>query len=166
MDMAAISEALGMAATAVGLTGKATTTLKEFKALFDNGKTPDSSETSELLNKLAIELTTTNMTNVQLSENLRAISQELQKQNEFETEKARYELFETAERDIVFKLKEDKANGQPIHYICPVCLNKDKLISFIAGEGDFKVCQNNKDHCYQFKNEPIQQGNFGDYNPY
>lgn len=157
MDLATINEALGLASSAVGLTGKAASTIGAIKGLFEGDKAPNNSEASKLLNTLANELTMANMTNVQLSQALKTLSQELMRQDEFEREKARYALFETGQGDIVYTLKEDMADGQPMHFICPVCLNRDKLISFIRGGGDYKQCQSDRKHLYQFKNTPRKQ---------
>ena len=157
MDLTTINEALGLASSAVGLTGKAASTIGAIRGLFEGGKAPDNSETSKLLNTLANELTMANMTNVQLSDALKTLSRELLRQDEFEREKDRYELFQTGERDIVFKLKPDMANGQPEHFLCPVCLNRDKLFSYITGEGDYKLCQTNSTHTFRFKQTEWRQ---------
>lgn len=154
MDVAQIGEYIGLATNAAGLTGKAADTIGSIKALFEGGKTPDGEQVQRLLNTLATELTSANMMNVKISEALRNLSQELQKQDEFEKEKARYELFETMESDMVFRLKKDSANGQPIHFICPVCLNRDKLISFITGDQYYKRCQTDASHGYDFQQSP------------
>ena len=98
-----------------------------------------------------------NVTNDELSKALRTLGQEWQRQEEFEQEKARYELYETNEGDMVFKLREDAANDQPIHFICPMCLNRDKLFSFIRGRGDYKICKADGTHTFQFSNTPIRQ---------
>ncbi|MEI9406886.1 hypothetical protein [Mesorhizobium argentiipisi] len=151
MDFSSIESVLGLASTALGATGKAVSTVEAVKKLLASEKKPQSSEAQTLLNTLATELTAANMMNVQLSEAIKALSRELKRQDDFENEKARYELFQTAQHDVVFKLKDDRANGQPSHFICPVCLNADRLISFISGEGDFKVCQKSRDHTFRFK---------------
>lgn len=157
MDVGQIGEYIGLATSAVGLTGKATDTIGSIKALFEGGKTPDDEQVQRLLNTLAAELTSANMMNVQISEALRNLSQQLQKEDAFEQEKARYEMFQTGQNDIVFRLREDAANGQPIHFICPVCLNSAKLISFVSGEGDYKLCQTDRKHRFRFKNTPPQR---------
>lgn len=150
MDLTIINEALGLASNAIGLTGKAASTIGAIKGLFDGEKTPDSGEASKLLNALASELTLANMTNVQLSDALKKLSQELLRQDEFEREKSRYELFETGQGDILLRLRASAANGQPSHYVCPVCLNRDKLISYVTGQGDYKLCQTNNTHAFRF----------------
>jgi hypothetical protein len=160
MDLSTINEVVGLATSAVGLTGKATSTVASIKGLIDGGKTADSDETAKLINTLATELTSANIMNLQLSKALGNLSQELLRQDSFEKEKARYELFETGQKDIVFKLKDSAANGQPIHFVCPVCLNSDSLVSFIAGEGDYKLCQTNRNHAFRFNNTPPRRVRF------
>ncbi|WP_011581225.1 MULTISPECIES: hypothetical protein [Chelativorans] len=155
MDFSQIESVLGLATTALGATGKAVSTVEAVRNLFSSGKTPDSGEANKLLNALAGELTAANMMNVQLSEALKVLSRELKRQDEFENEKARYELFQTSQQDVVFRLKGDMANGQPIHFICPVCLNSDKQISYITGQGDYKTCQKNRDHLFKFNDTPL-----------
>lgn len=155
MEFAQISEAIGLASSAVGLTGKAAATAEAIKGLLSSQDAPDADKTKQLLNTLATELTSANMMNVQLSEALRTLSQEMQRQDEFEKEKARYELYKTREDDFVYRLKQNDANGQPSHYICPVCLQRDKLFSFIVGKGDYKNCQTDSSHCFTFSQSPI-----------
>lgn len=151
MDFSSIESVLGLASTALGATGKAVSTVEAVKKLLTAEKKPDNGEAQALLNTLATELTAANMMNVQLSEAIKALSRELKQQDDFEKEKARYELFQTGQNDMVFKLKEGQSNGQPIHFICPVCLNSDRNISFISGEGDFKICQKNREHSFRFR---------------
>lgn len=156
MDLTQVSEALGLASSAVGLTDKAASTVESIKRLLVSDKPVDAGEADRLLNSLARELTAANVMNVQLSESLRQISQELRRQDEFEREKVRYEMFETVEQDIVFRLSEDAANGEPIHFACPVCMNRDKIISYVSGNGDFKTCQTDRNHVFRFKKSPAR----------
>ena len=151
MDLAAITEVMGLAGTAAGATGKATETILKIKSLFEGGGEPERGQAEAMLNTLAAELTAANMMNVQISTTLRQLSSDMRRHDEFEVEKARYELFQTDQNDMVFRLRVDAANGQPIHFICPVCLNKSQLISYIAGERDYKVCQTDKRHQFRFK---------------
>lgn len=157
MDLDSIQNALGLATTAVSLTGKAASTANTIKKLLSSDKTPNKSEAETLLNNLATELTSANMMNVQLSDAVKALSQELKRQNEFENDKARYELFETSQGAYVFKLKEDMANGQPVHYLCPVCLNRDKLVSYLKHAGHIKRCQTDTSHLFKFAPAPARK---------
>ncbi|WP_127559069.1 hypothetical protein [Nioella ostreopsis] len=154
MDITQLTEVLGLASSAAGVTNKAASTIATIKGLFDDGKAPDSEQATALLNSLAIELTTANMMNVQLSDALKELSRELQRQDEFEKEIARYELFETPLGDVLYKLRDDMRNGQPPHFICPVCKNRDRLISFVTGNPYNKACQTNSTHHFIFQKSP------------
>lgn len=48
---------------------------------------------------------------VQLSEAIKALSRDLNRQDDFENKKARYELFQTGQQDVVFKLREVMRTG-------------------------------------------------------
>lgn len=163
MDLTQVESVIGLATAAMGMTGQAATTAETIKRLFSSEKAPNAEESSRLLNSLATQLTAANITNVQLSEALKALSQELKHEDDFEKEKSRYELVKTNEGDMVFRLKADQSNGQPAHFICPVCLNTNKLISFITGERDFKVCQTNKGHLYRFHSSPPSRTRSNDW---
>jgi len=156
MDITQLGAIVGLATSAVGLTDKATSTVASIKELFDGDKAPDSSEAAKLLNALAGELTSANMMNVQLSAMLKTLTEELQRQEEFASEVAQYELFKTPYDAMVYKLKADTV-GQPPHFICPVCLKRDKLVSFIAGTGDYKYCQTDGAHQFQFSDTPYTE---------
>ncbi|RVJ82705.1 hypothetical protein [Sinorhizobium medicae] len=166
MDFTPINEVLGLASTAVGLTGKATSTIASVKALFDAGKPADNSEASKLINMLASDLTAANVMNVQLSEALRSLSLQMQREDEFEREKRRYALFNTSQGDFAYKLREEMAEGQPIHFICPVCLNRDKRFSFLRGADDYKLCQADNTHYVQFSNPPSPQRSDDEWSPF
>lgn len=158
MDLTIVETVLGLASTAVGVTSKAASTADAIKNLFSLEKAaPDNGEAMKLVNALASELTTANVMNVQLSEALKQLSNELRKEDQFEKEKGRYELFTTSHGNLVYKLRAVAADGQPEHYICPACLAKDRLIVFIQGSGDYKTCQVNRDHLYQFGSTPVRQ---------
>ncbi|TAU84618.1 hypothetical protein [Rhizobium leguminosarum] len=149
MDLATLDTALGLASTAIGVTGKAASTVEVIKKLITGDKAPDASEAAKLVNALAGELTAANIMNVQLSEALRRLSDELRKEDEFTKEKARYELVATERKDMIYCLKEDAANGQPIHDACPVCMHEKKIM-FIRGEGDTRHCQANNQHIFRY----------------
>jgi cell division protein FtsB len=154
MDMTQIQGAIALVTTAIGMTSQAASTAELIKKLFSSDHVPDDGEASKLLNALATELTTANVMNMQLSEALKTLSRELQREDEFEKEKARYELFATSKGDMVYKLREDMAEGQPTHFVCPVCLNGSKQFMFIRGAGDIRHCQANNSHYFHFSQTP------------
>ncbi|MBD9453547.1 hypothetical protein IB244_18595 [Rhizobium sp. RHZ02] len=159
MDMTMLQTALGLATSAVGLTGKAAEVAGVVKGLVSSGKSEDANEAAKLLNVLAVELTSANVMNMQLSDALRRLSDELRKEDQFEQERARYVTHRTSQDDIVYKLRPEFASeNEPEHFICPACLNKDRLFIFITGQGDYKICQINHEHTYRFGNTPMRPG--------
>lgn len=157
MDVSQIESMLGLASTALTATGKAVGTVEAIKHLFSSSKSPDNAKAEGLVNALATELTAANLMNVQLSEMMKTLVADLRRQSEFEADKARYELVQTPENDYAFRLKEDMANGQPIHFVCPVCLNRDKLFSYMRINGDFMICQTSDQHFVRCGNTPVHQ---------
>ena len=51
---------------------------------------------------------------------------ELAKVHQWEEEKARYQLTECATGTLVYVLKEDFANGDPVHRLCVKCFDEDR----------------------------------------
>jgi hypothetical protein len=156
LDFTTIGAALGLVSTATGATSNAVALAEKIKNLVGSGDAKDSSEAVQLLGTLANELTSANIMNLELSKNLKALSQELQRHDEFEKEKARYELFETPQNDFVYRLRDELANGEPTHFICPVCLKRDKLVSFLVGRYS-RQCQTDHRHSYSFDPMPPRQ---------
>lgn len=165
MDMTGIQSAIALVTTAIGMTNQAASTADLIKRLFASDERPDDGEASKLLNALASELTTANVMNMQLSEALKTLSRELQRQDEFEREKARYELFKTSAGDLVYRVREEMREGEPIHFVCPACLKKDRLISFIQGEDDYRTCQVDRAHNYTFSKTEWRRSDDG-YTPF
>lgn len=155
MDMEYLTNAVGLASAAIGMTGKAASTADAIKKLFASDKAPDKSEAAKLVGDLASELTAANITNLKLSEALRSLSEQFRKEDEFDRERERYELVATDRNEMVYRLRAEAANGQPDHYVCPVCMH-EKKINFIRGVGDIRHCQANQSHFFRFTTTPRQ----------
>lgn len=160
MDFAAIQAVLGLAANAVGLTKEAASTVAQVKQAVASGDGGKQREAQELLNTLATHLTVANFTNVQLSTQLKALTDALLSENEFEERKKRYQLAGTGYGEMIFVLRTDAANGDPPHYVCPICLEKERRFHFVTGpeNGEGKNCQGCR-HYFQFRpSNPSRRG--------
>lgn len=166
MDLSTFEQAVGLASSAATATGQAATAFDSLKKLFSGGKAPDNSEALALINSLANDLTYANMTNVKISEALRNVREELRRDDHLERQKARYKLVATSQGAMVYQLREDMADGEPPHFICPVCLNKDRLVTYLQGTGDYKQCQTVRDHLYQFTETEWRQPSHGRDDPF
>jgi len=155
MNISRIQEMLGLASTAAGLGEKTTEAVSALRQLLSRARLRRDSPVVETLNKIDVDLAAAAVVNAQLRTELRNLSDELLKAEEFEKEKSRYELVETSEGDYVFRIKSNMADEQPIHYICPVSLNRDKTISFIGGRHR-RLCQTDRKHVFNFgKTAPV-----------
>jgi uncharacterized protein YlaI len=59
-----------------------------------------------------------------LAQEVNTLKQQLLNLEDWDAEMRRYELFEFPTKTLAYRLKADMANGQPIHYLCPDCINK------------------------------------------
>ncbi len=145
-DLTQIGAFANAVSTALKVTGEAAGTLKSIKDLVNKVETNDRSEIDDLLNKLATQLTVANLQNLQLSEELKQVTDTIIAANDFQSRLSRYEEFHTSEGDIVLKLREEFFSNGKGHYVCPVCVEKSKQFHFVTGRATqtFFVCQSCK----------------------
>src|SRR5690606_12059138 len=114
---------LGLATSAVGLTGQATATVEAVKRAFPRKSDEASGEAQQLLNNLATQLTSANMMNLQLSSTLKDIVAQVEREQRFEKRLARYELIDNGYGELIYSLRvEHVYQPEPSHYICPICI--------------------------------------------
>lgn len=162
MNFSDFQEILGLAANAVGLTKQAASTAGEVKKLFSDGDSAASAETQELLNTLAHQLTTANMTNFQLSALLKEISERVRAEDEYEKRKKRYRLVDTGHGDMVLVFQPEGPDDDPQHFICPICLEKLRKFHYVTGSpsSDGKHCQNCR-HYFKFRQTSLPRNSGG-----
>ena len=162
MDITQLQTVLGLASGALGATGQAVSTVDAIKKLFakEGGQTP--AEVQALLNSLANELTAANLMNVKLSDALKELHKILQREDAFERERERYEVFHTSKDDIVLRLRSDARNGEKERYICPICANTKQIISYVTGDRYYKNCQT-CNHLFDFEEQPMPERDSPDF---
>jgi hypothetical protein len=151
-----IRSVLTLAGLAASSTGNAVSVVGQIKELLTKGGEQISAEQDDLLNALAGQLTSANMMNVQLSTLLKEIQRDWQREDIFERKRARYEMFTTPMNDVLFRLKADHADGEQDHFICPICLGRDQVFSFVTGKGSYRNCQSCK-HAFSFDPPPTRR---------
>lgn len=78
---------------------------------------------------------------MEMTEKVRRLEEELAKYQGWEREKERYALTKTKVGTFVYQLKPDAANGEPQHELCVLCFN-DGLKSILQrSNGIFMFCQ-------------------------
>ncbi|WP_279211839.1 hypothetical protein [Achromobacter mucicolens] len=152
-----IMTALNAAGQAVGLIRAATQTLDEAKIV---------SATNELniqLMQLGAEVIAMQKDGVQATERERA---HLARMHELEdlvrklekriAERERYELVEEYPGTFTLRLKEASQNGEPMHHLCPRCMDNDSVKSILQFYGSAKrlsECTTCKTR-YRFADDP------------
>jgi hypothetical protein len=76
-----------------------------------------------------------------LQERVRFLEGELRKQQSWEQETARYRLQEFPSGRKVYALIPERANGEPIHNLCPACFQKHvkSILQPITARGDGEI---------------------------
>lgn len=54
------------------------------------------------------------------------LEQQIEKLRDWSADQQRYELADTGQGSLAYRLKEDMANGEPPHWICPNCYQNGK----------------------------------------
>lgn len=72
-----------------------------------------------------------------LIERLGQLEDEITKRETWDREKQRYELEKLPPGVLIYKLKADSANGEPLHSICANCYNKEtKSLLHVSSQGN------------------------------
>jgi len=127
MDFDQIRQALeiaGASGTAVKNLGSG---VEAIRNVFKSSGKEMSPEVKSLLVDLAGNVADAKLANAELTQKLAELQLALQKQESFENRKACYEMVETPAGNMLYRLREDVAGGQPVHYACPVCMEKDQI---------------------------------------
>ncbi len=157
MEQDKFQELLGLVSVASGTSEEVRKNVEAIKDIVSDRRLRDRRLLGTLVNQLLIEVSSLHSTNDQLQKKLADFGKHFAERDQFEREKARYEMVETEEGDFVFRIKNHMADEEPVHYICPVCLNQGKTISLLAGRNR-KHCQTNRKHVFNFgKNPPKVQ---------
>ncbi len=92
------------------------------------GKRRDGIEDDTALAGLALDLTKklvdARLAQAEILHRLNALEDEMKELDRFEKQMARYALSQTDGGAIVYALKPECAEGEPMHYLCPACLDR------------------------------------------
>lgn len=70
---------------------------------------------------------------------LMALQNELAKAQAFQSDLDCYDLWETPAGAIVYRLRQEAADNQPLHYLCPKCI-EGKRKSILQGHVEWRQC--------------------------
>ncbi|MEZ5790519.1 MAG: hypothetical protein R3D34_06920 [Nitratireductor sp.] len=134
LDPDGIGQALKLVADGTKAADGALTLVKRFRDLMKGDKPPKEEDVRPLLTDLMEQLNDAKSANIDLRVQLNALREkELLKAQAVREEFDRYELVETALQNLVLRLKEEHAGGQPRHFICVQC-REDGIKSILQGD--------------------------------
>lgn len=140
MEFESIKQALeltGTAGAAVKSIGNATDTIRGWV----KGKGNDvPQEVREVIADLASRVADAKLANAELAIKLAEFQTNAIREDAFLNEKARYKLHETSLGVIVWALVAEKANGEPMRFACPLCMESGS-ISFLPNKGHYRMCK-------------------------
>ena len=131
-----VTEFAGELGSATGKIAKGVETVKTFLQKSESGA---DLEVKSALSQLALEVTTAQLANMELKLQLAALQNELTEANAFQSDLDRYELWEAPAGSVVYRLRESASQGQPLHYLCPACIER-KTKAILQGHADWKEC--------------------------
>lgn len=75
-----------------------------------------------------------------LIQSKRELEEQISRFSAFEAEKSRYELNKLAGGGLVYSIKEETRNGEPVHHLCASCYEQSKKSIIQADEGLHAIC--------------------------
>lgn len=131
-----VIEIAGASGTAVKNLGAG---VEAIKGLFKSRGEDMQPEVKSLLVDLASNVADAKLANAELTQKLADLQSALQKREAFGNRKARYSLVQTPAGEYLWQLKADQADGQPVHYACPICMEAER-ISILQGHQESVQC--------------------------
>ena len=131
------------ASTALKVTSDAVKTVQSIKDLVGKDEASSRSEIDALLNKLMTELTLANLQNLQLSDQLKQVTNTIVAVADFQSKLSRYEEYHTPQGAILLRLKSEFQSDGVGHFVCPICVEKKREFHYVTGSPDHngKHCQ-------------------------
>ncbi|MCV0424162.1 MAG: hypothetical protein K5905_01695 [Roseibium sp.] len=128
---------------AIGLSLRHTSTAMdlaaELQSLASRSKHAGDMELNHLVAALKSEITNANRANIAIQKTLSKIEKAALEAVVVKSKLDRYALWQTPAGASVYRLKADRAEGDPMHYVCPVCYQNAK-ISILQGSQMKKDC--------------------------
>lgn len=134
-----LSGVLELVGDAGAATGKIAKSVETVKALFKSAEAGGDTDLKMALSELAMQVANAQVANSDLKLKLAALQDELAKTQAFQSDLERYALWETPTGAIVYRLKQDSQGAEPMHYLCPNCI-EDRHKSILQGHEEHRQC--------------------------
>ncbi|MBY6118551.1 hypothetical protein KUV64_05365 [Mameliella alba] len=119
--------------------GQLASGLDRVKGLFKRSEAGTDPEIKLALADLTDQVANAKVANAELKFELTSLQQALREANAFKTDLERYELHETPAGSIIYRLRDEMQNDEPLHYLCPRCV-EDKTKSILQGHEGYREC--------------------------
>ncbi len=138
---------LGIAGDVAGTLNNAASTLDKLLKLAKAGKLPP--DTARDIRTLATDLVEAKVKLADLETEIEKLQRDQEADDRIERLKRNYEMWKTPMGEYVHRLKPDADTGQPEHYVCPDCFQRDQ-IKILQPRGERLECTACKES-YRFK---------------
>lgn len=138
-DFNSMHDALKLAGNAGAATQNLAKGLEAIKALFKGSEVGADTNVKLLLSEMTLQIANAQLSNSDLKLTLAALQDELAKAQRFQSDLERYYLWETPSGSIVYRLEGFAQGGEPMHYLCPGCI-ESKRKSILQGDEKWRNC--------------------------
>lgn len=135
-DIGKIFKLAGSGGSAIGQLASG---VDRVKGLFQRSEAGTDPEIKLALADLTDQVANAKVANAELKVELSALQQALREANAFKTDLERYELHETPLGSVIYRLRDEMQNDEPLHYLCPRCV-EDKTKSILQGHEGYREC--------------------------
>ncbi|WP_282092336.1 hypothetical protein [Epibacterium ulvae] len=139
LDFENLSSALQLVGDAGTATGQVAKGVEIVKSLFQKTETGGDTDLKLALSELTMQVANAQVANSDLKLKMAALQDELAKMQAFQSDLERYALWETPTGAIVYRLKEDSQGAEPLHYLCPNCI-EDRHKAILQGHETHREC--------------------------
>lgn len=143
VDIQGLGEIINLASQAVQTTKNGASLVDTLKGVFKRSEAAGDADLKMAISELALQVGEASLANADLQVKLADFQREALKTNKFEAEVKRYTLWETPRGDFIYRLDAAKDQGQPLHHICPNCVEKEQK-SILQGGNYVNTCPNCK----------------------
>lgn len=134
-----LEQVVTLASDTISVSKNGAALARSIQSLFKKSQAADDAELKAAISDLLAHVGNAALTNTELQMKLAELHKKAQKDDQFQRQMLRYELHETSSGGIVYRLKADQTEGEPMHYLCPNCVESDHR-SILQGDRWDKGC--------------------------
>lgn len=138
-DLETIQNAIKLATDGSKAASSVADVMTRFKKLFDTPKALSQEDLRPLVIELTENVLNAKTANLELKEQLLAMREAALERQARKEQFSRYALWQTGTGSLVYRLKEECEDKEPLHYLCPPC-KEEGHASILQGPHHYKEC--------------------------